>query len=52
MEDDQNCILEKLGRVFHGTPIGELPHLKSYTLEGGALTGIYSQTSIHECLGS
>jgi hypothetical protein len=23
--------------VLHGTPIGELPHLKSYRLEGGAL---------------
>jgi hypothetical protein len=37
-EDDQNCILDELGRVLRGTPIGELPHLKSYRLEGGALT--------------
>lgn len=36
-EDDQNCILEELGRVFRATPVGELPHLKSYRLEGGAL---------------
>jgi hypothetical protein len=28
-DDDQNCILEVLGRVLHGTLIGELPHLKS-----------------------
>jgi hypothetical protein len=28
-EDDQNCILELLGEVLCGTPIGELPHLKS-----------------------
>jgi hypothetical protein len=25
------------GRVLRGTPLGELPHLKSYRLEGGAL---------------
>jgi hypothetical protein len=36
-EDDKNCILEELGRVLRGTPVGELPHLKSYRLEGGAL---------------
>jgi hypothetical protein len=37
IEDNQKCILEVLGRVLHGTPTGELPHLKSYRLEGGAL---------------
>jgi hypothetical protein len=31
-----NNILEELGRELHGTPLGELPHLKSYRLEGGA----------------
>jgi hypothetical protein len=36
-EHDQDNILEELGRVLHGSPIGELPHLKSYRLEGGAL---------------
>jgi hypothetical protein len=36
-EHDQDTILEELGRVLRGTPIGELPHLKSYRLEGGAL---------------
>jgi hypothetical protein len=41
IEDDQNCILEVPGRVLHGTPIGELPHLKSYRLEGGPLIYIY-----------
>jgi hypothetical protein len=30
-----------LGRVFYGTQIGELPHLKSYRLESGTL--------IYEC---
>jgi hypothetical protein len=37
MEEDQNHILEEVGRVFHGTLTGELPHLKSYRLEGSAL---------------
>jgi hypothetical protein len=36
-EDDQTYILEELGKVLHRIPIGELPHLKSYRLEGGAL---------------
>jgi hypothetical protein len=36
-EDDRNSILEELRRVLHRTPIGELPHLKYYRLEGGAL---------------
>jgi hypothetical protein len=35
-EHDQESILEDLGRVLRGIPI-ELPHLKSYRLEGGAL---------------
>jgi hypothetical protein len=32
-EHDQESILEELGRVLRGTPIGELPHRKSYRLE-------------------
>jgi hypothetical protein len=36
-EDDQDHILEELGRVFRGTPKGELPHLRSFRLEGSAL---------------
>jgi hypothetical protein len=36
-EDDQNYILEESGRVLRGDPVRELPHLKSYTLDGGAL---------------
>jgi hypothetical protein len=36
-EEDQNYILEELGRVLHRTPAGELPHLKSYRLQGVAL---------------
>jgi hypothetical protein len=41
----QESILEELGRVLCGTPIGELPHLKSYRLEGGALIYIYALTN-------
>jgi hypothetical protein len=41
IEHDQESILVELGRVLHGTPIGELPHLKSYRLEGGTLIYIY-----------
>jgi hypothetical protein len=40
-EHDQDSILEELERVLRGTPMGELPHLKSYRLEGGALIYIY-----------
>jgi hypothetical protein len=36
-EDDQNSILEVLGEVLCRTSIGEISHLKSYRLEGGAL---------------
>jgi hypothetical protein len=36
-EDDQNSIFEALGQVLRRTLIGELPHLKSYRLEGGPL---------------
>jgi hypothetical protein len=36
-KEDQKNILEELGRVLHRTPIKELPHLKSYRLEEGAL---------------
>jgi hypothetical protein len=31
----QDLILEELGRVFHGTLKEELPHLRSFSLEGG-----------------
>jgi hypothetical protein len=44
MEDDQNCILEEVGRVLRGTPTGE-QHLKSYRLEAGALIYIYAITN-------
>jgi hypothetical protein len=33
-EDDQDQILKELGSVFHGTPKGTLPHLRSFRLEG------------------
>jgi hypothetical protein len=33
--------LEELGTVLHGTPIGEIPQLNSYRLEGGAFIYIY-----------
>jgi hypothetical protein len=36
-EDDQDHILEELGMVFRRTPKGELPHLRSFRLEGDAL---------------
>jgi hypothetical protein len=36
-EDDQNYILEELGKVLHRTPIGELSHVMSYRLKGGAV---------------
>jgi hypothetical protein len=36
-EDEQGHILEKQGKVFCGTLRGELPHLRSFMLEGGAL---------------
>jgi hypothetical protein len=36
-EDDQWSILDVLGEVLHKTPVEELPQLKSYRLEGGAL---------------
>jgi hypothetical protein len=35
--NDQDCILAELGKVLRRTPLGELPHLNSYKLEGGAL---------------
>jgi hypothetical protein len=40
-EHGQESILEELGRVLRGTPIGELPHRKSYRVEGGDLIYIY-----------
>jgi hypothetical protein len=36
-KDNQDQTLDELGRVFHGTPKRELPHLRSFRLEGGAL---------------
>jgi hypothetical protein len=36
-EKELDHILEELGRVLRGTPKGELPHLKSFRLEAGAL---------------
>jgi hypothetical protein len=36
-EDDQDYILEELGRMFHGTLNGELPHLRSFRLVRGTL---------------
>jgi hypothetical protein len=36
-KDDRERILEELGRAFRGTPKRELPHLRSFRLEGGAL---------------
>jgi hypothetical protein len=36
-----NSILEELGKELRGTPFGELPHLKSYRLEGGPFIYIY-----------
>jgi hypothetical protein len=43
-EEDQNYILEELGRVLRRTSTGELPHLKSYRLEGGHLS-VYVPTN-------
>jgi hypothetical protein len=34
---DQNYVLEELARVFHGTLIRDLLHLKYYRWGGGAL---------------
>jgi hypothetical protein len=36
-KDEQDQTLDELGRVFCGTPKGELPHLRYFRLEGGAL---------------
>jgi hypothetical protein len=36
-EEDRDSILEILGEALHRTPLEELPRLKSYRLEGGAL---------------
>jgi hypothetical protein len=44
--DHQESILEELGRVLHGTSIGELPHLKSYRLEGGTLIYIQADRKV------
>jgi hypothetical protein len=40
LTDDKDHILEELGRVFRRTPKGELPHLRSFRLEGGALMSV------------
>jgi hypothetical protein len=39
-EDHYYYILEELGRVFRGTPIKELLHLKSYRLEGSTIINV------------
>jgi hypothetical protein len=36
-EEDRDSILEILGEALRRTPLAELPRLKSYRLEGGAL---------------
>jgi hypothetical protein len=36
-EEDRDSILELLGVALRRTPLGELPRLRSYRLEGGAL---------------
>jgi hypothetical protein len=41
-EEDQGHILEELERVFCRTLKGELPHLRSFRLEGGALMYVYA----------
>jgi hypothetical protein len=41
-KDDQGHILEKLGRVLHGTLKGKLPHPRSFRLEGCALMYVYA----------
>jgi hypothetical protein len=43
-EHFQESILVELGRLLRETPLGELPHLKSYRLEGGSLIRIYATT--------
>jgi hypothetical protein len=47
-EDVQESNLEELGRVLRGTPT-ELPHLKSYRLEGGAHTHTHIYIYIYIC---
>jgi hypothetical protein len=37
-EDKLTEILDELGKVFCGTPKGELPHLRSFRLDGDAFT--------------
>jgi predicted RNase H-like HicB family nuclease len=51
IEDDLSSILEELGRVLRGTPIGELPHLKSYRLEGAAIIYIRGVFKKHRTFG-
>jgi hypothetical protein len=36
-EEDRDSILEILGEALCRTPLGKLPRMKSYRLEGGAL---------------
>lgn len=35
-EDGQHLIFEELGRLFHGTPKGEVQHLRTFRLEEDA----------------
>jgi hypothetical protein len=44
-EDDRDSILEIVGQALRRTPLEELPRLKSYRLEGGAL--IYTSVDQH-----
>jgi hypothetical protein len=41
-KDEQDHILAELGRVFHGTTKGELPHLTSFRLEEGTFTKVHA----------
>jgi hypothetical protein len=40
-EDDQDQILDELGKVFCGTPKRELPHLRSFRPDGGAFIYVH-----------
>jgi hypothetical protein len=49
-EDEQDHIFEELGRVYHGTAKGELPHLRYFRLEGGTLTYVYAEQEFAQWL--
>jgi hypothetical protein len=46
LTEDDDQILEELGREFHGTPKGELPHLWPFRLEESALINILVNGSL------